>query len=54
LTPYFLGLIAAGGICGAEDSCWIAVTGSEEQEEFAAEIIASVNCEPAFSLDKIK
>jgi hypothetical protein len=50
LTGAEVDLIAAGGVCGAEGSCWIAVTGTEEQEEFAAEIIASINCEPAFSL----
>jgi len=50
LTGAEVELIAAGGICGAEGSCWIAVTGTEEQEEFAAEIISSINCEPAFSL----
>jgi len=54
LTGADVELIAAGGVCGAEGSCWIAVTGTEEQEEFAAEIIASINCEPAFSLDKTK
>jgi hypothetical protein len=50
LTGAEVDLIAAGGVCGAEGSCWIAVTGTEEQEAFAAEIIASINCEPAFSL----
>ncbi|MGD0451880.1 MAG: hypothetical protein ABSA79_12615 [Candidatus Bathyarchaeia archaeon] len=54
LTGAEVELIAAGGVCGAEGSCWIAVTGTEEQEEFATEIIASINCEPAFSLDKTK
>jgi hypothetical protein len=52
LTGAEVELIAAGGVCGAEGSCWIAVNGTEEQEEFAAEIIASINCEPAFSLEK--
>jgi hypothetical protein len=50
LTGAEVELIAAGGVCGAEGSCWIAVTGTEEQEEFAAEIIASINCEPVFNL----
>ncbi len=54
LTGAEVELIAAGGVCGAEGSCWIAVTGTEEQEEFAAEIIASVNCEPAFNFENIK
>ena len=50
LTGTEVELIAAGGVCGAEGSCWIAVTGTEEQEDFAAEIIASVDCEPTFNL----
>jgi len=54
LTGAEVELIAAGGVCGAEGSCWIAVIGTEEQEEFAAEIIGSIKCESAFSLDKIK
>jgi hypothetical protein len=52
LTGAEVELMAAGGVCGAEGSCWIAVTGTEEQEEIAAEIIGSINREPAFSLDK--
>ena len=43
-------LIAAGGVCGAEGGCWIAVTGEKEQEEFAEQIIASVADEPPFSI----
>jgi len=43
-------LVAAGGICGAEGSCYIAVTGSEEQVSRASEIIDSVKYEPPFSL----
>ncbi len=51
LTAADVELIAAGGVCGAEGSCWIAVTGEKEQEEFAEQIIASVANEPAFSPD---
>ena len=51
LTGAEVELIAAGGVCGAEGSCWIAVNGSEEQEEFAEHIIASVANEPQFSSD---
>lgn len=51
LTGAEVELIAAGGVCGAEGSCWIAVKGSEEQEEFAEQIIASVADEPQFSSD---
>ena len=51
LTGAEVELIAAGGVCGAEGSCWIAVNGSEEQEAFAEQIIASVVDEPQFSSD---
>ena len=51
LTAATVELIAGGGVCGAEGSCWIAVTGNEEQEAFAEQIIASVADEPPFSPD---
>ena len=51
LTAADVELIAAGGVCGAEGACWIAVTGEKEQEEFAEQIIASVANEPPFSPD---
>jgi hypothetical protein len=51
LTGAEVELIAAGGVCGAEGSCWISVNGSEEQEEFAEQIIASVADEPQFNSD---
>ncbi len=51
LTAAEVELIAAGGVCGAEGACWIAVTGEEEQETFAEEIIASVADEPSFTAD---
>jgi hypothetical protein len=51
LTGAEVELIAAGGVCGAEGSCWITVNGSEEQEEFAEQIINSVADEPQFSSD---
>ncbi len=51
LTGAEVELIAAGGVCGAEGACWIAVTGEEEQEELAEQIIASVADEPPFSSD---
>ncbi len=51
LTGAEVELIAAGGVCGAEGSCWITVNGSEEQEEFAEQILASVADEPQFSSD---
>jgi hypothetical protein len=51
LTGAEVELIAAGGVCGAEGSCWITVNGSEEQEEFAEQIITSMADEPPFSPD---
>jgi hypothetical protein len=53
LTGANVELIAAGGVCGAEGSCWIAVTGNEEQEEFAEQIFASIASEPAFALSDV-
>jgi hypothetical protein len=51
LTAAEVELIAAGGVCGAEGAVWIAVSGELEQEEFAAQVIASVADEPAFGED---
>jgi hypothetical protein len=51
LTAADVELIASGGVCGAEGACWVAVTGEEEQEEFAEQIIASVADEPPFTAD---
>jgi len=51
LTAAEVELIAAGGVCGAEGGCWIAVTGEPEQEEFAEHVVASVADEPSFSTD---
>jgi|PlaIllAssembly_1097288.scaffolds.fasta_scaffold187149_2 hypothetical protein len=53
LTAANVELIAAGGVCGAEGAVWIAVTGEEEQEEFAAQIIASVADEAPFSTNSL-
>jgi len=46
-------LFAAGGVCGAEGSCWLAVAGTKEQEEEAEKIFASVAHEPQFNLDSL-
>lgn len=43
-------LIAAGGLCGAEGSVLIAVSGTEEQEKEAEKVLSSVASEPAFTL----
>ncbi|NLW46607.1 MAG: hypothetical protein GXY86_04650 [Firmicutes bacterium] len=41
-------LVAGGGVCGAEGSCWIAVTGTEEQLSKADELLKHANQEPNF------
>jgi hypothetical protein len=46
-------LIAAGGVYGAEGSCWLAVSSTKEQEDAAEKIFASVANEPAFNLDNL-
>ena len=43
-------LIAAGGVCGAEGSVWLAVSGSEEEVEAAERLLKSVSSEPGFEL----
>jgi len=53
LTGAEVELIAAGGVCGAEGSCWLAVSGNEEQEEFAEQVISSISEEPALDLSII-
>jgi hypothetical protein len=46
LTGVQPSLIAAGGIYGAEGAAWLGLTGTEDQVEAAAELIASVRDEP--------
>jgi hypothetical protein len=46
LTGAEVRLVAAGGIYGAEGASWIAITGSEEQEAAAADVIKAVSGEP--------
>jgi hypothetical protein len=41
-------LVAAGGVCGAEGSVWIAVSGTAEQVMAAQELLKSVAFEPPF------
>jgi hypothetical protein len=50
LTGATAELIAAGGVCGAEGSCWLAISGTEKKEEAAEKLLASVASEPAFNL----
>ena len=48
LTGATAELVAAGGVCGAEGSCLLAISGTKEQEEAAEKLIASVASEPLF------
>jgi hypothetical protein len=50
LTGATAELISGGGVCGAEGSCWLAISGTKEQEKAAEKLLASVVSEPAFSL----
>lgn len=49
LTGATAELIAGGGVCGAEGSCWLAISGTKEQEKAAEKLLASVVSEPIFS-----
>jgi hypothetical protein len=49
LTGATAELVAAGGVCGAEGSCLLAISGTKEQEEAAEKLVASVASEPAFT-----
>ncbi len=51
LTAANVELIAAGGVCGAEGAVWLAISGEPEQEEFAAQVIASVADESPFTTE---
>jgi hypothetical protein len=53
LTGASVELVAAGGVCGAEGACLIAVSGNEDQEDFAADVLASVANEPAFGSENL-
>jgi len=53
LTGANVELIAAGGVCGAEGSCCLAVTGTKEQEDTAEKIVASVVDEQPFDRDNL-
>jgi len=49
LTGASTDLVAAGGVCGAEGSVWLAVSGKPAQEKAAEALIKSVINEPAFN-----
>ncbi len=48
LTGATAELVAAGGVCGAEGSIYLVITGTKEQEEAAEKLLAQVAPEPAF------
>jgi hypothetical protein len=50
LTGVTAEVIAGGGVCGAEGSCWLAIYGAEKQEEAAQKILGALGAEPPFSL----
>ena len=50
LTGASAQLVAAGGVCGAEGSIWLAVSGKPAQEKAAEVLIKSVVNEPAFNV----
>jgi hypothetical protein len=50
LTGATAELMAGGGVCGAEGSCWLAVSGTKVQEDAAEELLTSIAAEPSFSL----
>ncbi len=43
-------LVASGGICGAEGSCWIAVSGSNKQLSDTDDLIKDIINEPIFEI----
>jgi hypothetical protein len=49
LTGAHAELVAAGGICGAEGSVWLVVSGKSSQVYAAEELLKSVSAEPAFA-----
>jgi hypothetical protein len=53
LTGASAELFSAGGVCGAEGSCWLAVSGTKEQEDAAEKLFSSLASEPSFDLDYI-
>ncbi|NLD36073.1 MAG: hypothetical protein GX654_04310 [Desulfatiglans sp.] len=50
LTGASAELVAAGGVCGAEGTAWLAILGSPEQEEAAKELFTDIRKEPNFTL----
>lgn len=48
LTGASASLVAGGGVCGAEGSCWLAVSGDRETLDKAAALYREISREPAF------
>ncbi len=44
-------LFAAGGVCGAEGGCYLAITGTDTQLEIAQTLIAGLLATPPFTLE---
>ena len=50
LTGATAEIIAGGGVCGAEGSCWLAISGTKAQEDDAEKLLTSIVAEPQFCL----
>ena len=50
LTGTTAELVAGGGVCGAEGSVWLAISGEADKEKLTKELIASLSDEPPFIL----
>ena len=50
LTGTTAEIMAGGGVCGAEGSCRLAISGTKAQEDAAQKLLTSIVAEPLFSL----
>ena len=50
LTSASAELVAAGGVCGAEGAVWLSISGTDDQENSAKNILEGISGEPPFSL----
>lgn len=50
LTGASAELLAGGGVCGAEGSVWLGISGEPKQEEAAEKLLKSISNEPPFAL----
>ncbi len=51
LTGATAELIGGGGVCGAEGAIWLAIQGTDEQENLAKALIEDIKNEPLFKLE---